>query len=411
MLHDVNLFAALNEEYRQKPLVPELRSYSPEEVAERARREAAQLASQFSLSLSLSTQKRVLEIGCAEASIAARLAEEFGCDVVAIDVAPGLQRCWDALQGIERLRTRVLDISTQDASDLGTFDFIYSNGVLEHVRDPRALLLAAVKLLRPGGAMHLNMGFHRSAIGSHLYREVFFPWPHLLFTADTFEEYFASQGRERRRPAWVNGWTPEQYLSLFDEVGLAVTSRRRLTRPIDEPFLRRFEDELGIYPSADLETDMLYVDLEKPAQGRPELQFEFFNAMSARHAWQHGRHLFIAPNPECRGPVIARSAVPVRAIDALSFTVRNEHPAAPPIEAVVRVAEADAGRETVVFRRVVGPTERLAYSCRLRSSAPQFLEFRAALLEDRSDYAWLHFEDVEVTAEAEPEPATPAAVE
>ena len=239
----------------------------------------------------------------------------------------------------------------------------------------------------------------------------FNPWPHLLFTADTFEEYFASQGRERRRPAWVNGWTPEQYLSLFDEVGLAVTSRRRLTRPIDEPFLRRFEDELGIYPSPDLETDMLYVDLEKPAHGRPELQFEFFNAMSARHAWQHGRHLFIAPNPEFRGPVIARSAVPVRAIDTQSFTVRNEHPAAPPIEAVVRVAEADAARETIVFRRMVGPTERLAYSCRLRSSAPQFLEFRAALLDDRNDYAWLHFEDVEVTAEAEPEPATPAAVE
>ena len=403
MLHDVDLFAALNEEYRRKPLVPELRSYSPEEVAARARREASELAAQFSLSA-----KRVLEIGCAEASIAARLAADFGCDVVAIDVAPGLQRCWDALRDIERLQTRVLDISTQDASDLGKFDFIYSNGVLEHVRDPRALLSAAEKMLLPGGAMHLNMGFLRSAIGSHLYRDVFFPWPHLLFTADTFEGYFASLGREPRRPEWVNGWTPEQYLALFDELGLAVTSRRRLTRPIDEPFLRRFEEELGQYPRADLETDMLYVDLEKPARGRPELQFQFLNAASARHAWQEKRHLFIAPNPASRGPVVARSTAPVRAIDTLSFAVRSEHPASPPIEVVVRVVEADTGKETVVFQRAVAAAERVAYSCRLGASAPQFVEFRASVRDENSDYAWMHFEDLEVVAEPERGPTTPA---
>jgi len=394
MLHDLALFASLNDEYQRKPLVPELRSYSTQEVAERARREAAQLDSQFGL-----RNKRVLEIGCAEASIAARLASDCGCEVVAVDISPALQHCWDSLCDIGNLHTQVLDISTQDTSSLGRFDFIFSNGVLEHVRDPRAMLSVAEHLLVPGGAMHVNMGFQRSAIGSHLYRYVFFPWPHLLFTADTFRRYFISQGREPRCPEWVNGWTPEQYLALFADLGLAITNHHRLTRPLDEAFFRRFEEQLGLYPKADLETDMLYVDLEKPSQGHPQPQFDFLNAASAKHAWQERQHLFIAPNPRSRGPVVARSSDPFRAIDTLSFAVRNEHPASPPIRVVVRVVEADGGLETVVLDRIVAASERFAYSCRLRASSPQFVEFRAELMGEESDYAWLHFEAIELVAE------------
>jgi len=67
---------------------------------------------------------------------------------------------------------RLFDLSREDPTVLGEFDFIYSNGTLEHVVHPFALLSTLMKLLPVGGRMHFNMGLHRGTMGSHLYRDV-----------------------------------------------------------------------------------------------------------------------------------------------------------------------------------------------------------------------------------------------
>ena len=65
--------------------------------------------------------------------------------------------------------------------------------VWEHMEHPYA---AAVKdLLRPGGDS-LNKRQLVPWASSHRYRDVFFPWPHLLFDDDVFVEFHKGRGRD-----------------------------------------------------------------------------------------------------------------------------------------------------------------------------------------------------------------------
>jgi hypothetical protein len=123
-------------------------------------------------------------------------------------------------------------------------------------------------MIPPGGRIHLNMGLHRGSIGSHLYRDVLFPWPHLVFTESTFERFYERMGKPPRRPVWINHLTSAQYLEMFDVVGLHVTWADFHDRPMDMPFYHRFEDILNRYPISDLQRDLVYIDLVKPHDTR-----------------------------------------------------------------------------------------------------------------------------------------------
>ncbi len=58
----------------------------------------------------------------------------------------------------------------------GDFDVVYSNSVLEHVRDPAQVLREAVRVLRPGGRLHFIIPSYASFYESHFG----IPWlPHL----------------------------------------------------------------------------------------------------------------------------------------------------------------------------------------------------------------------------------------
>jgi len=258
MLDDVELFLRLNEEYASKPLVPSPPKYDPVSLANTGRHRATELDQRNQL-----RGKRVLEFGCGLGETAIALASEFDCRVVAVDINPGLRPRW-AEHSSSGVDFRIFDISQEDTAALGKFDFIYSNGALEHVVHPFAMVSALTRLIAEGGRMHLNMGLHRGAIGSHLYREVYFPWPHLVFTDSAFEQFYQRIGKPPRRPVWINHLTSSRYLEMFDALGLHVTWLRYHERPLDEAFYLRFEDILNRYPRTDLRRDMMYVDLLKP---------------------------------------------------------------------------------------------------------------------------------------------------
>ncbi len=58
----------------------------------------------------------------------------------------------------------------------GSFDVVYSNSVLQHVRDPAQVLREAVRVLRPGGRLHFIIPSYASFYESHFG----IPWlPHL----------------------------------------------------------------------------------------------------------------------------------------------------------------------------------------------------------------------------------------
>lgn len=259
MLDDVELFLELNEEYRPKPVIASPTRYDPDSLLSIGRRRAASMNDRHSL-----RGQRVLEIGCGFGETARVLAGDYGCRVVAVDLEPHLPEKW-AEFGDCGVDFRLFDATAEDTSSLGEFDFIYSNGVFEHVFHPFAMMTALAKLIPPGGRIHLNMGLHRGTMGSHLYRDVLFPWPHLVFTEGTFERFYERIGKPRRRPVWINHLTCSQYLEMFDVAGLHVDWVNYSVRPLDQPFYKRFEDILSRYPIYDLERDLMYVDLVKPA--------------------------------------------------------------------------------------------------------------------------------------------------
>jgi len=256
MKYDLELFAALNEEYRNKRLVRKPPTYSAAVLKQRGRSRVKGLAARFGIA-----GKRLLEIGCGRGETCYAFATQHGCSVVGVDITEYPQ--WKAHQ------SPTLSLVRQDLSQEpvalapSQFDFAYSNAVWEHVRHPFAMLKAVHALLKPGGTFYIVANLHRGPKASHRYREVFFPWPHLLFTDEVFERYYASIGKAPARAAWVNRLSIADYFLYFDLVGFERAEITYSTTPIDEQFYQRFSDILERYPRYDLERDFLHAVLIK----------------------------------------------------------------------------------------------------------------------------------------------------
>ena len=113
--------------------------------------------------------------------------------------------------------------------------------------------------------MYLSANLYRGPKASHRYRDVFFPWPHLLFSDDVFAEYYVSIGKPANRAAWVNQLSVADYCNYFNLIGFEIRNLSFNKTPIDEAFYRRFADKLERIPRFDLERDFLIALLARPA--------------------------------------------------------------------------------------------------------------------------------------------------
>lgn len=94
---------------------------------------------------------RVLDAGCGDGFLAARLCR-MGCEVVALDVDPGvLQRARRRWQGlpVQWVQADLLEAPLAD----GSFDAVLSNAALHHLPDQGEALARMATLLRPGGRL------------------------------------------------------------------------------------------------------------------------------------------------------------------------------------------------------------------------------------------------------------------
>ncbi|HEY0442849.1 MAG TPA: methyltransferase domain-containing protein [Candidatus Limnocylindrales bacterium] len=252
---DIDLFEALNAEYRDRPVVPAPRGNDAASAAARARQRLRQVHDSIDL-----RGGRVLEFGCGAGYEVWTLSHHFGCEATGVDVVE--RRAWDTLAD-ERTRYVLADVALDRPFAADAFDRIVSFSVFEHVVHPRATLTELHRILRPGGLMWLSANLHRGPMASHKYREVFFPWPHLLFGDDVFREFYRRNDLPPQGAAWVNRLSWTEYAAMFATIGFRLRSARFSEATFDEPFYRRFEGVLGRYPRLDLGLDFFHVVLEK----------------------------------------------------------------------------------------------------------------------------------------------------
>lgn len=92
--------------------------------------------------------ERVLEVGCGPGELSARISEEVGADVLAVDISPRM---------VELARARGVDARTGDVQDLpfpdGSFDCAVAAWMLYHVPDVDRALAELARVLRPRGRL------------------------------------------------------------------------------------------------------------------------------------------------------------------------------------------------------------------------------------------------------------------
>lgn len=254
---DVALIDELNEGYRDRPVAANPARADAASRDDKARRRLANVHSKIDL-----RGKRVLEFGCAAGLEIWRLANEYGADAHGVDIAS--YSTWAELSA-EHATFTLADLTQHNPYGDNSFDRIISFSVWEHVARPVEALEQVARMLRPDGIAFIFAMLVRSAVGSHFYRDLFFPWPHLLFSDDVIEDWYVSHGHPPKRPSWCNEMTWPHYEDAIARIGFDVKAVKLDRRDLDEPFLERFADVLGKYPREDLATDAFTLVLGKPS--------------------------------------------------------------------------------------------------------------------------------------------------
>lgn len=111
---------------------------------------------------------RVLEVGCGTGTMAQRVRDELGAEIVATDSSERM---------VELTRERGLEAYVADVQELpfgdGEFDCVFAGWVLYHVLDRERAISECARVLRPGGRFATatlsdeNMGDLWDFLGSH----------------------------------------------------------------------------------------------------------------------------------------------------------------------------------------------------------------------------------------------------
>lgn len=141
---------------------------------------------------------RVLDVGCAQGTLALLLAER-GHSVLAVDIRP---------QFLEYAKSRYTegDVRFMSANALeddipGDHDLIFANQVIEHLVYPAQFLSRLQRLLKPGGrlvATTPNGAYIKNSLPSYAQLGDPRDWEHLQFTADGDGHFFAYSAEELR---------------------------------------------------------------------------------------------------------------------------------------------------------------------------------------------------------------------
>lgn len=114
-----------------------------------SRRSKGQFQARLDVRLEWLSGKLVLDAGCGAGRFA-EVAARHGATVVAVDMSFAIDVARENLKGWPRVHPIQADLLNLPLRP-GTFDLIYSFGVLHHTPDARRAFLALVPFLKPGG--------------------------------------------------------------------------------------------------------------------------------------------------------------------------------------------------------------------------------------------------------------------
>lgn len=105
--------------------------------------------------LDLRAGQRLLEVACGSGGTAVRIAERFRVSVVGVDINDSAVRAATTLAAAHNVRDRV-EFQMADANDAlpfsdGSFDALFCNDAINHLRDRTRVLAEWHRVLRPGG--------------------------------------------------------------------------------------------------------------------------------------------------------------------------------------------------------------------------------------------------------------------
>jgi len=127
--------------------------------------------------------RRVLDAGCGR-GVLLRLLVDHGAECIGIDMSDGIEIAASRVQGTALGHAVRCDILEPPFPD-GSFDAIFSLGVLHHTRDCRGAVLRLARLLRPGGELiiwvYSAYGRYRNACSDFLRRLTTRMPPRLLY--------------------------------------------------------------------------------------------------------------------------------------------------------------------------------------------------------------------------------------
>jgi SAM-dependent methyltransferase len=185
---------------------------------------------------------RVLDIGCGTGAWSVHWATR-GCLVTGVDIDAEFLARARLREGLndERVFRTVLASATQLPPDIGHFDVVLLNSLLEHIPDWRAALREAVRVLAPGGVLVLHTTNRYHPFQAEINHFPFYPW----LPVPIRDRVLAWIMKHRRDlvnytdyPA-VHWFTYPQLAQRLRNLGLEVYDRLDLMRPEQMTGLRR----------------------------------------------------------------------------------------------------------------------------------------------------------------------------
>lgn len=194
---------------------------------------------------------RILEVGCGTAIDASFLAQQPSRQVIGIDFQLGALR---VAQKISASFPCHPFFSVSDATRLSfpnqTFDLVFSQGLLEHFRDPMPLLQEQVRVLKKGGTLVVDVPQRYAGFGTYSLRKHWkiargkWPWGwETEFSCPQIKRMGKSLGLV---PTGATGYGFDGLLNLFAHPDQMIDKwpflrRSRMAQAYKQFYLRRLE--------------------------------------------------------------------------------------------------------------------------------------------------------------------------